>query len=228
MPDKPNTSTVISGPVTAAHLRASIKRRYPHPEFGSVFEVAQATGFAAHRHLDAIVMDTWPSRGLSIIGIEVKCSLHDWRRERKNPEKAEQLARFCDYFYIAAPAGLIPVSELPSAWGLLELDPNTAELFQKVGASKTPAEGVTKEFLAAIMRAANRPIDPEGLDFLLAARLAQLNTNFQDRVAREAARNSERATEDAKSSRKLMEMLGEGVGAKDVLKGNYIHESSSP
>lgn len=60
-------------------VRAALKRRYAQPECAVVFEVAQATGFSANRHLDAIAMELWPSRGLALHGIEIKVDLYDWQ-----------------------------------------------------------------------------------------------------------------------------------------------------
>lgn len=165
----------------AGDVRAALKRHFASPEYAIAFEVAQATGFSAHRHLDAVAMDLWPSRGLALHGIEIKVDLYDWRREKANPEKAEQIARFCDYFWIAAPAKLIPDHEIPMAWGLIEIDPdgNAAE---KVRAKHTEAEAVGRPFLAAMMRAASRAVDPETLDGMMAARLKSLEAGFEERV----------------------------------------------
>lgn len=193
--------------ITASHIRAGLKKYFPHPEFGIVFEVAQATGFNAHRHLDAMAMDTWPSRGLTLYGIEIKVDLYDWRREKANPAKAEQLARFCDRFYIAAPAGLIPIAELPEAWGLLEYNAKTG-MTRVREAAKTEAVAPTKQFLAAVFRASGRPIDKESIDYLVRAREAELEKSFNDRVNSEAERRSKNNSSDGENWRALITALG--------------------
>src|SRR6266850_716864 len=96
--------------ITAAEVRAALKRYFAQPNYGIVFEVAKATGFNARRHLDAMAMGLWPSRGLTLMGIEIKVSRYDWRKERDEPQKAEELAKFCDYFCVAAPAGVVPLN----------------------------------------------------------------------------------------------------------------------
>lgn len=207
-------------PITAPIIRAELKRFYPHPEYGVVFEVAQATGFSAHRHLDAIAMSTYPSRGLHLNGIEIKVSVHDWRRERRDPDKAEQLARFCDHFYIAAPKGIVPIADLPVAWGLLELDPLDLKrgIYVAKHAAKTPAQEPGRDFLAAIFRAANRPADPESFDHLLRERSSVLEADFEARVNEEAERRTRVRNDAAEYWTKLITALGDAVDAKDVLK----------
>ena len=200
--------------VTAAHIRAGLKKYFPHPEHGIVFEVAQATGWNAHRHLDAIAMDTWPSRGMLISGIEIKVDLYDWRREKASPEKAEQIARFCDKFWVAAPPGLIPVDELPSAWGLLEGGQYGMRV--KKQASKTKAVNVTREFMAAVMRASGRPQSADDSAIALAGLGDKLEGEYADKVAAAASRRSENNSQDADNWRTLMQALG-------ITEDKYFH-----
>jgi hypothetical protein len=170
--------------VTAADVRAALKRYYGQPNYGIVFEVAQATGFNARRHLDAMAMGLWPSRGLTLYGIEVKASRYDWRKELEQPQKAEELARFCDYFYVAAPKDVVPLNEVPDKWGLLELRGET--IVEAKAASKHEAEPTGRPFLAAIFRAASREVDPETLDALLRKREREFEEKFDQRVKERA------------------------------------------
>ena len=135
--------------MTAPDVRAALKAYYCQPEYGIVFEVARSTGHAARRHLDALAMDLWPSRGLAIHGIEIKVSRSDFRNEIKQPEKAEEIAEFCDYFWIAAPAGIVPIEEMPKAWGLYEVS-EAGRITIKKQPEKTEAKPVTRAFMAAI------------------------------------------------------------------------------
>lgn len=191
--------------VTAAHIRAGLKKLFPHPTCGIVFEVAQSTGHAAHRHLDAVAMDTWPSRGLIISGIEIKVDRADFRREIANPAKAEQIARFCDKFFIAAPPGLIKPEDLPHAWGLLEGGAEGMRI--KKAAEKTTAQPVTREFLAAIFRASGRGLAADEVELVLARDRARLQAEHTDKVKAEAERLSTNNSEDAKNWRALMAAL---------------------
>jgi len=224
-------------PLTAADIRAVLRRAFPPPEHAIVFEVAQATGFDARRHLDAVVMDLWPSRGLQLHGIEIKVSLHDWRREKANPEKAEQIARFCDVFSVAAPKGLIPCNELPPAWGLIEIE-NSDQLpvRQAKAPEKTAAEPIGRPFLAAMLRAATRPLDPESTEAMLQARRKALDDDFEARVKQEAERLSARRSDAAKSWEELVAALGDdprdylsapgvATAVKAVMKSNVAANS---
>lgn len=124
-----------------------------------------------------------------------------------HPEKAEEVARYCDFFWIAAPARLVPVPELPSAWGLFEVDPDGRTAVTKK-ATKTKADKISREFTAALLRAASRPVDSDTLDSLLAARRIALDEQFTERVKAEAARLTRDATADAQHWSRLCAALG--------------------
>ncbi|AUN31969.1 hypothetical protein [Niveispirillum cyanobacteriorum] len=180
---------MTAAPVTAADIRAAIRRTYPESEYALGWEVAAATGHNARRHLDCVCMSLWPSRGLTLHGLEIKVSRADWRRELKEPAKAEELARYLDLFSIVAPAGVVPVDELPTAWGLIELKGD--KLFTRKQPMQTPAAPLDRTFMAAMVRAAARPMDKDSLASLL-------NKARQD--AQEAERaNTERAVQAARS-----------------------------
>lgn len=225
------------GKVTAADVRVALRRRWGGQEATVVFEVAQGTGSHANRHLDAIAMELWPSRGLSIHGIEIKVNLYDWRREKANPAKAEEIARFCDYFWIAAPAKVVPLDELPSAWGLLELCADGRLIVAKQ-AVKTDAQALTRNFLAAMMRAASRSLDPNDVDAALAQRSKDLEENFKTRVKEVAQLELGQRNEDAEQWRMLMDVLKEKPGeylyspeviaaVRFVLKTNFVRSYDS-
>lgn len=194
--------------MNAGDVRAALKRHFAQPTYGIVFEVAQATGFRANRHLDAMAMGLWPSRGLDIHGIEVKVNYYDWKRERDTPEKAEELARFCDFFWIAAPKGIVPISELPLAWGLLEVDED-GRIKEAKAAAKTSAQPVGREFLAAVFRASSREVDPDTLDALIRKRERELETKFEERVKAAASMRSDANSRAAEHWAKLVEAVGE-------------------
>lgn len=83
--------------------------------------VRNAAGFSANRTFDAIAVNLWPSRGLTIHVFEVKVSRSDWRRELAKPDKAEDACKVADFFWIVAPAGCVQDGELPPGWGLIEV-----------------------------------------------------------------------------------------------------------
>jgi len=69
---------------------------------------------------DFVAVNTFQSRGLEIIGHEIKVSASDWKAELANPEKAEKFARFCRRWYVVVPSELAAkmAHEVPPAWGL--------------------------------------------------------------------------------------------------------------
>lgn len=98
----------------------AVRKRYPPVEH-VIIEEAPQNSDRSGRRLDALVVSTWRSRGLAIDGIEVKVSVSDFRRELKEPDKADWWYRRCNRFWIAAPADVAKKirPELPTTWGLL-------------------------------------------------------------------------------------------------------------
>lgn len=187
---------------TALDIRRALRKRFPSPRCAIAFEVARGTGYSAKRHLDAVAMELWPSHGLALHGIEIKVSRSDWRRERDEPAKAEEVARHLDFFWVAAPKGVVPADELPTAWGLLELDGEGLNAPKQ--ATKTEAAPLDRLFLAALFRAANRPVSAEELDDGLARRLKELESDFDRRVVSEVALKREGYNRAAESWEKLV------------------------
>lgn len=132
---------------TAAEIRAMLRRRHPTNEWALAFEVQDRN---TTRSADAVAMNLWPSRGMAIHGFEIKVSRGDWLRELKTPEKAEPVARYCDYWWIVAPEGIVKDGELPDGWGLLEAKKDT--LYATVNAPKKTSVPVQREFMAALFR----------------------------------------------------------------------------
>lgn len=94
--------------------------KYCSPQYGILTQVRSSTGYNQVRTADAIAMSLWPSRGLNLIGFEVKASRTDWLKELKEPAKAEELGMHCHYWYIVInDADHIKEGELPEAWGLI-------------------------------------------------------------------------------------------------------------
>lgn len=143
----------MSDRVTTRAIKDALALRFAAPEWACFFEVASGTGAQAGRSADALAMNMFPSRGLRVHGVEVKASRSDWLRELKNPAKAEAIQRYCDHWWIAAPAGLVKPEELPPTWGLLELNGKT--LRQRVAAPVLDAEPMGRPFIASLLRSAS-------------------------------------------------------------------------
>lgn len=110
------------------------------------------------RYADAIACSLWRSRGFWLQGFEIKVSKSDWKRELKDPAKAEEIARFCRHWWVVAPPGIVDVDELPLSWGLLEPVGSRAKdiewrlnVVKKAGANDDPVP-VGIEFMSKILR----------------------------------------------------------------------------
>lgn len=105
---------------SAGAVLEAVRRHFPHPEWAVLAGVSNATGFGARRWSDALAMNLWPSRGLALHGIEIKISRSDLRRELDDPDKAETIARYCDYWWLALGSERV-LGDLvvPDGWGIL-------------------------------------------------------------------------------------------------------------
>lgn len=140
--------------LTSADIRLGMSKRWAAPEYAIMWEVSNATGGAASRYADAIIMSLWPSRGLELHGVEIKISRADWKREAADPTKAEAIARFCDRWYVHTAPGVVDdLSALPPAWGLREFDGKIWKTIRE--AAKNEPEPITRSFLAALLRRAD-------------------------------------------------------------------------
>jgi hypothetical protein len=140
---------------TESDVFALLRTFYPKDSCALLPQVADRTG-SPTRHADAIAMQLWPSRGLTIDGIEIKVDRRDWLRELEKPEKADVIYRFCDRWYIAAPSGIVEKGELPPTWGLLEIitDKEAYIIRETVKAPKNvDLVEPGRAFLAALLRA---------------------------------------------------------------------------
>ncbi len=108
---------------------ASLRRRFALPEWALFPGVRNGAGFNATRTADALAMNLWPSRGLELLGFEIKVSRGDWLKELRAPDKAEDMFAYCDRWYIVAGSReLVKDGELPPTWGLLVPRGDTLEM----------------------------------------------------------------------------------------------------
>lgn len=97
-----------------------LAERHEGPAWAFMSEVRNKTGFGKIRTADALAMSLFPSRGLHLHGFEVKISRGDWLRELKAPEKAEEIAKACHFWWLViSDPKIVQDGELPQPWGLL-------------------------------------------------------------------------------------------------------------
>jgi hypothetical protein len=137
--------------VTDGEVRAALRLRYPAGTFALMEEVGNGTGFACNRHADAVAVGLWPSRGLFVEGIEIKVHRGDWLKELAQPEKADDIAKWCDFWWVAAGTDeIVREGELPPNWGLLVLKGD--KLYCKKQAPKLAPQPLDRTFVAAMFR----------------------------------------------------------------------------
>lgn len=185
--------------VTAADIRAAMRKTWAAPEYAILWEVAPATGYSHRaRYADAMIMSLWPSRGLELHGVEIKVSRSDWLREAKDPEKAEALAAFCDRWWLHVGPGVIhDLAEVPVTWGVREFDGKRFKTLRE--AAQTPANPCDRKFLAALMRRAAEGVAAEA------------------KVQAEAALADERAAIAKRIEEGIKEAMGRRTSSESVV-----------
>jgi len=147
---------------TSAQVVALLRLRYPAPAWAFFENVGDGTGMHQRRWADGFAMSLWPSRGLVFHGFEVKVTRQDVMRELAAPEKADAVAKYCDYWWLAVgSASIVKLDEVPPAWGLLA--PKTVRgattLHVLKDASKLEPKDIDRKFTAAILRRAAEHFD---------------------------------------------------------------------
>jgi hypothetical protein len=140
--------------MTEAEFFAALQERYDRREWALLPQVRNQTGFSRQvRTADAIAVSLFPSRGIDAHGFEFKDSRTDWLKELKEPAKAEEIGRYCAYWWVvvSGPA-IVKKDELPSAWGLMTVADGAVKVATK--APRREAEQPGWPFVAAVLRAA--------------------------------------------------------------------------
>lgn len=147
--------------MTESDLLVRLKHRYSPPEYAFLPQLRNQTGYSRiTRTADAVAMSVWPSRGITLHGFEIKCRRNDWANEKKKPEKAEEIGRFCDYWWlVVADSTIVQPGELPAAWGLLVANGKGLKCAKEPVIR--PTEPVSREFLAAVLRKAQECVVPK-------------------------------------------------------------------
>lgn len=137
--------------MSANDIIAMLRARFPAPEWETACEVAQSTGGMAGRRLDFMAINTWPSKGRRVIGVEVKVDRGDWLRELDQPKKREPFERCCNEFWFACASGVAKKDEVPKGLGLME--PRGGKLVRVVRAQYRSDRELSKQMWYAVLRA---------------------------------------------------------------------------
>lgn len=154
--------------LSAPQLCQRIAAAHGAPEWVTFFEVRDGAGWD-RRTADAVAMNLWKSRGLTLRGFEVKVSRSDLKRELADPSKAEGVAKFCDEWYLVVPKGLVKdeTQDVPLGWGIMEAD-ETKEGLRTVRAAVRNPEPMplTRGFMAQVLKGAARMVERENHDWV--------------------------------------------------------------
>jgi len=193
--------------MTAGEIRKELEETYKSPEWYLGFEVGNSTGANCSRHADAVAINAYPSKGFETRGFEIKVSKQDLAAELKNGLKSDEIARFCDYWFLVVPKGLADNFTLPPTWGVIEC--HDGKLRQKVRATKLESIAPTAGFLCAMLRARERTVFDEA---------AKISAEREKQIERYA---EQQAGRDSEQLRQLVEKLAEIKSATGISLDNW-------
>jgi hypothetical protein len=122
--------------------------------------VRNQTGYSSgeqERYADAVAVNLWPSRGLEVVGFEIKARRGDWTKELKNPSKSAAIQKYCDRWWVVAGGrNIVQPGELPPTWGLLVVHGGNSKrrIVCTNEAPKLEPQALDKPFLLAMLRRA--------------------------------------------------------------------------
>jgi hypothetical protein len=152
--------------LTANDIYTAIKRRHPLPEWVLLRELRVGTGYDIRRYdyqnkrfkrakaqqrIDAWALNCYPSKDFVKVAYEIKVSHSDFLKEKLDPEKRQAAMELSDYFYFAAPRGVIAPMEVPKDCGLLVVyESGRSEILKR--APRNPSIRLDWRFVASLIR----------------------------------------------------------------------------
>ena len=148
--------------INALEVKNLLRKKYPMPEYEIFFEVSSSTGNGNNtRYADVITFNTFSSRGYKITGFEIKVNRNDLLKELKSPEKAEEIFKYCDEWYLVVANGILKeTDEVPDNWGIMEINEKSKIKVLKKS-KKNPDVILDRKFVASLLREKNRPLKKE-------------------------------------------------------------------
>lgn len=148
--------------ITAKEVKQILEKKYSKPEYEIFFEVSSSTGSGSStRYADAVAFNTFSSRGYKITGFEIKVNRNDLLKELKSPEKAEEIFKYCDEWYLVVTNNILKeTDEVPDNWGIMEI--NEKLKIKVLKKSKKNFNVILdRKFVASLLREKNRPFKNE-------------------------------------------------------------------
>jgi len=123
--DQPKSQCNTCVPVSV--IDQEVRRRFSDFYWQSELRVGCGFGADGERR-----MDMWgisPKRPFNHIAVEIKRSRSDFRVDVKSPLKQRRARLFANWFYFAAPSGLLVPGDLPPWAGLIEISTCSSPLY---------------------------------------------------------------------------------------------------
>lgn len=136
---------------TEGMIQRLLSERYKAPEWAYFAHVPDSTGSMATRIADGVAMNLYPFQGFKLTCFEIKVSRSDLMSELKDITKSECVGKFCDYFVLVIPKGIVLAKELPNHWGLMEVDGESLYTTRKPKQNESIAP-FTRGFIASVLR----------------------------------------------------------------------------
>jgi len=199
--------------VSTDDMHGLLDKKFPSPAYAVLHEVRNSTGFRKKiRTADALAMSLWPSRGIELIGFEIKMSRGDLKRELDDPEKASEIMKYCNrWWLVVGHKDLIQPGELPPTWGLMVAHKNT--ISSVVAAPELKPAPLDKLFVASILRNITEMYVP-------ASQLDRMVSKERSLIAKNAAIEKEQSE---KTLRGRVKDLEEIIQDFEIASGVSLH-----
>jgi hypothetical protein len=102
------------------------------------------------RYADGLAVSLRRSLGSWFAGVEVKTNRGDWKSERRHPEKAGEVQRFCRYWWIASTPDVVNDGEVLGPWGHMVVSGGVVRIAKE--APLLSPEPPTAGFVASVLR----------------------------------------------------------------------------
>ncbi len=181
-------------PITAKQIRVALRGTFAPPAWRIFDEVGNGTGRDLTNWLDCVAVGIWPSVGQELVGVEIKVSKADLKREIDNPAKTEAMMKYMDRFYLACPANIAGADDVPRTWGLINVWESRTRIVKKAPAL-TP-QPLDRSLLAALLRRAGETDD------------GVVNAAVSKALAEQRANEEQRITARVESERRAMQARG--------------------
>ena len=147
--------------IDSSRIMAALSKRHRPPAWALLEQVSNGTGRLGNRYADALALGLWPSRGIDLHGFEIKVYRNDWLRELERPDKADEIADVCDYWWIATAPGVIELQRdpVPDSWGVMVLEGRSLAV-HKPAERRAERVEIDRYMLAAILRRATERMIP--------------------------------------------------------------------